>query len=227
MRYYGGKYRTGKEIAKILKELVEERKIKGYIEPFCGALGVMRHMINEKFPCYASDGCEDVIMLWKDVQRSKFNNPCMTKEKWLELKKSNIPSSDRAFAAFGCSYGGQWFQGYVGDYDSSGNLDSVYRGVRNMGVNTVTFSHKDYKEINVELGGYLVYCDPPYIDGRNTFGSSFTFDTVEFWNTVRRWRSLGNIVVVSERSAPKDFDCIWSKKLSSIGSSDYVDKLFI
>jgi len=231
MRYYGGKARTGKEIAKILKEFVSDTK--GYIEPFCGALGVMRHM--SEYNCYASDGCKDLIMLWKEVQEDKFEKPEMTEEKWEELKESKIPSALRAYAGFGCSFGGQWFKGYAQKYSKVRNYnDSTYNGIQKIkhNIKKVKFSHRDYKKHHkkIENGGYLIYCDPPYTNSfQNHKGSTHGFDHQEFWNTMRKWTRWGNIVVVSERSAPKDFKCIWSKSLHNSVCKEsrwYTDKLF-
>ena len=240
MHYYGGKYRTGKEIAEILKQIIAKNKIKGYIEPFCGALGVLRHMTGDYFNCYASDGCEDLIMLWKLIQEGKFRKPNMTETKWLKLKNSE-PSALRAYAGFGCSFSGQWFQAYSQKYIGTRDQNQEsYDGLMKISpfIKDVTFKYGDYKKHSkkIEKGGYLIYCDPPYIESCIKHKASlFDFDHKEFWNVMRLWKSWGNIVVISERIAPRDFKCIWRKKLTntparSSGSTTtetYSDKLFI
>jgi hypothetical protein len=68
----------------------------------------------------------------------------------------------------------------------------------------VTFRFGDYREhdpINM-----LVYCDPPYAD-TTSYGAFDSFDSDEFWQTVREWSKL-NTVVVSEYKAPDDFICV-------------------
>ena len=237
MHYYGGKYRTGKEIAEILKKITRQIKINGYIEPFCGALGVMRHMTNDYYPCYAFDGCEDLILLWKAIQDNSFKKPEMTEKKWLELKYSTIPSALRAYAGFGCSFSGRWFSTY--DQKYSKNIDrnqQVYNSIINISISNVTFCYKDYKKHlkKIENGGYLIYCDPPYAESLNKHkASSFNFDSNEFWNIMRKWKLWGNIVVISERHAPRDFTCIWKKKIANLHvdnlgkKNEYEDKLFI
>ena len=62
----------------------------------------------------------------------------------------------------------------------------------------------------------LVYCDPPYAQTKCHYQRS-GFSTEAFWETVRKWSdpSLGNVVVVSELSAPDDFKSIWHKEHNS------------
>ena len=242
MHYYGGKYKSGKDISNILKSITNEIKIKGYIEPFCGALGVMRHMTNNYFKCYAFDGCEDIILLWKSVQNNKFKKPNITKNKWLELKKTNKPSALRAYAGFGLSYGGRWFSAYSQDYfdrtlTKRNQNDESYNSINNKiknNINNVIFEHRDYKNHlkDIEKGGYLIYCDPPYVNSFEKHkGSKHKFDCKEFWDIIKKWKNWGNIIVVSERKAPKEYKCIWSKKIynSSTNKSNetYTDKLYI
>jgi len=233
MHYYGGKYRTGREISEILKKLIKGKKIKGYIEPFCGALGVLKHMTDEYYQCYASDGCEDLILLWKEVQEEKFKKPNMNEELWYKLKYDNKSSSLRGFAGFGSSYCGRWFSTYANKYFVGRDQnEESYNAIMKIQqyIKDVKFYYKDYKTYSkkLESGGYLVYCDPPYEDSGEKYNASkIDFNTLEFWETVRLWKKYGNIVVVSERKAPKDFKCIWKKKLSNIDKSIYQDKLFI
>jgi len=66
MKYLGGKHKIGKEISTILKDIGKKNNIKTYIEPFCGSLGVMKHM-TEDFKCKASDNNKDIIIMWKEV----------------------------------------------------------------------------------------------------------------------------------------------------------------
>ena len=235
MRYYGGKYRTGKDISTILKYIAHAFKIKGYIEPFCGALGVMRHMEYNKYKCYALDGCEDIILLWNDIKNNKFKKPKnINQELWNNLKY-NKPSSLRAYIGFGYSYGGQWFNSFIKNYDTCVNDDNIYNNIIKMKsiLKKIDLYHRDYKNHLkiIEKGGYLIYCDPPYVNSTHKHkGSKYDFNKNEFWKIVRKWRNWGNIIVVSERNAPKDFTLIWNKKLNNAVSniiSSYDDKLFI
>jgi DNA adenine methylase len=94
-------------------------------------------------------------------------------------------------------------------------------------IKTFKFGNKDYRK--VKLSGYLIYCDPPYNDTTKV-GSKKTFDSEEFWDTVREW-SKDNVVIVSEYNAPKDFKCVWKRdtqiSISLNNKKRSVEKLFM
>ena len=83
------------------------------------------------------------------------------------------------------------------------------------------FQSKKYK---------VLYCDPPYVKSAVKHkASNYDFNADEFWEVVREWSLNGNIVVISEREAPDDFECIWSRNLQNPikgGGNSYVDCLF-
>ena len=89
MRYLGGKNRLGKEISQVLKEYGEKHKLKKYIEPFCGSLGVAIHMV-DNYNVHVSDIQKDLILLWKAIQNDTFKYPRnVSKRTWLKYKNSN------------------------------------------------------------------------------------------------------------------------------------------
>jgi DNA adenine methylase len=216
MRYYGGKGIHGKRISNIITEYLikngEDPSSMIYLEPFCGALGVMRHMRVKFKKCYANDICKDLIQLWKSIQKGTFKNPKITEKKWKELKYGNSkkPSDIRAFAGFGCSFGGVWFNGYIKD---NGNNDMQYSSLIRLDLDGIIFSSVDYKKFlksKIEKANdrILVYLDPPY---KNTCNVPWKegFDSKEFWEIVRMLSKIPQIVVIiSELSAPKDFKAI-------------------
>jgi DNA adenine methylase len=225
MKYKGGKNRSGKEISEVLKQF----DCSDYIEPFCGSLGVAIHMVDD-YNCYVSDLCEDLVLLWQGVKDNTFTLPDnVSKETYLKYKDDK-PSAMRGFIGFGCSYNGVWFSGYTvikkRDY-----IQEAIRGIKKKekyikkikGIKCC--SYDDWK-----VKGCLIYCDPPY---KNTSGYSAagdSFDSKKFWDTVRKW-SEDNIVVVSEYTAPDDFECIWSKQrkesIARTKNKWVVEKLFI
>ena len=85
--YHGGKQRIGKKLSEIIVEASydisneENLTIKGYCEPFCGMLGVYRHIpkqlenkFEKKLTYKAGDVNKSVIMMWKDVQKGWTEN---------------------------------------------------------------------------------------------------------------------------------------------------------
>jgi len=236
MRYLGGKKKLGKEIASVLYEYGDPNKVDGYVEPFCGSLGVMVHMVDKGYKtCKAYDSCKDLILLWKELKAGKFKFPkSVSKQTWIRYKKDKTPSAMRAFIGFGCSFGGLWFGGFAEDYNHTGSY-SVVKSNTNSTKKILPqikkiniFGCKDYKKHNFK--NYLIYCDPPYNNTTAGYKAVGNFDHNEFWNTVRKW-SKNNIVIVSEYSAPKDFKCIWKKKrIPTVGlkiRKIKTDKLFI
>ncbi len=239
MRYYGGKGIYGHEIANILKSIMIKYNINNYLEPFCGALGVAKHMKidlnSKKYNFYANDIAEDLIMLWTSVKNNKFKDPKMTKKKWITLKESNKPSAEKAFAGYGCSFSGIYFGSYL-----KGISDTVFKNLYRYDISHLNFFCNDYKNLEplIKNGGFLIYCDGPYGNTDCTpferSNSKIQFDINEFWLIMNRWSKMNNIIVVSEFSAPEDWNCIWEKKrknkinvYESNVQTYFVEKLFI
>lgn len=242
MRYVGGKYRLGKEISEVLVKFGNPSIVNGYAEPFCGSLGVTRHMIEYPYKkIYISDLCKDLILLWKAVKNDTFVYPKKLSEKsWRKYKASTKPSALRAFVGFGCSFGGRWFNGYAPKHSEKAGrsvLQETTRAVQRLNpvlkkINKIKASPYDSLS-NRKLKRFLIYCDPPYSSTLGYDAIKDKFNSEKFWKQVREW-SKYNIVIVSEFNAPRDFKCIWMKKrvnkvCRKITSSKMklVEKLFI
>jgi site-specific DNA-adenine methylase len=230
MRYFGGKGIQGKQISAVMiAKIIEEYPNAIYLEPFCGALGVLRHMSKFFKKCYANDSCKDLIMLLKMVKNNNFENPKITKEKWIEYKYSKTSSAQRAFAGFGCSYSGIFFNGYVG---VPSNNDMIYSSLIKLipKIQNVVFSNKDYIEFlkQFPFGSnqpYIIYMDPPYKD--TSCQPWEDFDSTQFWNIVRKLSKIKGVkIIVSEISAPSDFKCIYKFKRKN-GMHNITDKVEI
>ncbi len=144
----------------------------------------------------------------------------MTHDLYKTMKKCEKPSPLRAYAGFFCSFLGSWFRSYVSTEDDTARYLNVMKYKDK--IQNVNFKSRDYKslETRVKSGSYLIYCDPPYRNticlfgtgsGSNLGSCSKPFNHEEFWETVTRWRSYGNTVIVSEFMAPKGWKCIWSR----------------
>lgn len=199
-------------------DLIKDTSNTIYIEPFCGALGVMRYMTKHFKKCYANDMCKDLIMLHKEVKNRNFENPKINREKWENFKYTNKSSAERAFAGFGCSYGGVWFNGYISNYS---NNDMEYSSLIRIApkIQNVIFSNKDYidflNQFSFNSGqNYLIYMDPPYKGTCNLpWEKEKDFDSKQFWHSVRILSKIkGVTVIVSEVSAPSDFKCVYKFK---------------
>ena len=214
MKYLGGKHNIGLQISTFLKSHYTD-DLNGYLEPFCGSLGVFKHMsvINEK-PATANDIQPDIIQLWKELQDNTLHVPTsFSQNEYNESKLLSSPSSLKAISGFGLSFGGKWFGGYA--QKSAGNsgrnylsefrnsIEPIKKSIQRDNVFFERKSYFDFEPVNM-----LIYCDPPYKSTQRY--STGQFDSELFWNTMRKW-SEQNVVFISEQTAPNDFKIVWTK----------------
>jgi DNA adenine methylase len=219
MKYMGGKYFLCKEISSVMKSLVKPSEVDLYIEPFCGALNVLKIM-NEDYQCLASDYHPDLIQLWKEVQNDSFIPPDSVDLEFYEnCKGLESPSSLKAFVGFNMSFGGKFYSGFVDKYKRDKVENFLSEAVNSLNkskdkIQGVEFQCLNYE--NLEPSNSLIYCDPPY--GNTKFPIRYRtdtkhydiFDNDKFWHTIRQW-SKNNYVFISETSAPDDFIAVWEK----------------
>ena len=215
-RYMGGKGKIGKYIANRILEIEDELQFEAdmYFEPMIGMAGVMRHMGERKK--MACDRSSDIIHLWRDVQCGWSPPNFLTKDEFI-FQKTQPSSALRCFAAHGCSYGGMCFNTYIGNYNGGkGDIDRSSRSITRVGklISDVQFvnsmSYTDHSPTNS-----TIYCDPPYITackGVLNMDNFNSFDHTQFWSTMRKWVNDGNLVIVSEFTAPEDFKSVWHRK---------------
>ena len=223
MRYFGGKWKIGKQIAEYLSKVRKPGQL--YIEPFVGMAGVFNHMANDR---YGYDIHPDVIALLIGIRDKTFTPPTtVTEKEYIAAKK--LPSSAlRGFIGFGCSFSGKFFGGYARDDRGRNYASDTALSLKKYKLDGSKLEVGHYLDLDVK--GALIYCDPPYA---NTTGFSSTepFSPFTFWNWVRRM-SRYNDIYVSEYKAPPDFVCVWEKPVKSTVRSDAtkaeikIEKLF-
>lgn len=218
MKYVGAKHRIGKQLSQFMCSAIPPYKVSGYLEPFCGSLGVFKNMVSCGYKKnYASDVHKDLILMWNALKNDQLNLPAnMNYSKWKKLKDQKEPSALRGAIGFGLSFGGDFFSGYIQKYASDSGRD-FYTELKNslnkiqpiINKPNVNFYNKNYYDWNPK--NMLIYCDPPYKN--TTQYKTDTFDFKRFWDTIRKW-SKSNYVFVSEENAPSDFKSVWyiSKK---------------
>ena len=216
MKYLGGKHGIGKLLAEFMIKKCPPETVNGYIEPFCGSLGVFKNMTDKGYKKYiASDFQPDLIEMWKKIQNNKLKIPNeISEEMYNKLKHSKSPNALKAVAGFGLSFGGKFFAGYAQKWagNSGRNFlnefkNSIEKIKPKIKDSNIHFYNKSYTEYNPS--NMLIYCDPPY---KSTEGySTGEFDHDKFWETMRKW-SKNNCVFISEESAPSDFTIVWKKQ---------------
>ncbi len=227
MKYLGGKQRLGKYIAPFLKELIQKYeknngKLDGYLEPFCGSLGVLKNMVDIGMPIYANDNHPDLIEMWNEVKLGTFEYPeSISEEEYNAAKKIPSPSAYKSFVGFGMSFGGRYFGAYSQKYLNGKNEDfckEMVNSLKRIGplIKDVTFTNEDFFTMNPE--NMLIYCDPPYehtkypIKYRRDVKKYDVFDNKAFWEKVKEL-SKKNLVIVSETSSGEEFIEIWKKEM--------------
>ena len=210
MKYMGAKTRIAKEIVPIIQQVIYDKNITKYIEPFCGG---------ELFPTVSRE-------LYSAV-RNDYRANTGIYEDW---QIGNV--------GFLASYNGRFFDGGYAqpgfektkhgdryrDYYREAS-ENIKKQIPNL--EDVSFACEDYREIT--SSGAAIYCDPPYANEKQ-YANSRGFDYAEFWETMRMW-SHNNYVFISEMSAPDDFVCVWEKSvLRSIKATDKsrdTEKLYV
>lgn len=201
MRYLGGKSKIRKQVSVFLESV--RKPGQTYFEPFVDGAWVLQEMSGKRI---ASDGCYPLIAMYKALQNGWIPPETLLEEEYQALKKDADPYNFmRAFAGFGCSFGGKWFDGYArsGERNYCENAkNSLLKQLPK--ISDVQFIDGLFHDHKPE--GMLVYCDPPYQDTTG-YGAFSGFDHELFWETMRKW-SVNNTVVVSEYNAPEDFHCV-------------------
>lgn len=207
MRYLGGKFRIGKQIAGYLNLI--RKPDQGYAEPFVGAANVTVYITAKRR--YAYDKHAGMIALWQALQDgwlppgdvSELEYHCAQKGAF-----SDNPALE-TFILIGCSFGGKWKAGYTrggnGRNYASNARSSLLRKLKYL--QGVRFAYTDFFEWQPPESQMLIYCDPPY-EGTEGYGGVGTFDNAAFWQRVRELAADGHDVYVSEYHAPEYVDCV-------------------
>lgn len=205
MQYMGGKARIAKELVQFMQPVID--RSSAYVESFVGGGNVLVRVRHPDRRAY--DASVPLITMWRAVQSGLVPPTFLSEGRWRRLKRvKDCDNPMTAFAGFGCSFGGKYFQGYArGDRNYA---DTTARGLLRDApyLEGVKFQARDYRDVPIPRDSF-VYCDPPY---RNTmpYGGVGRFDHEEFWDWVR-WASRRAVIVVSELEAPSDFRTIWSR----------------
>lgn len=245
MKYVGGKARLARELlGVILKYRLEGQP---WYEPFVGGANMIDKVEGER---YGSDvnlcliSCLDALSKgWippESIDRD-FYNECRDKYN----TKSYTSDEEKVIGYVGIngSYGGRYYDGgFAGiSITKSGKERNypkeAYNNVVKQAPNIegVTFRHGSYEEVDVPPQS-LIYCDPPYKGTKEYVEArKCGYSTEEFWEWCRSMATLGHTVFVSEYSAPVDFECVWSKSVTSSlranavvsGSKKSVERLFV
>ncbi len=203
MQYVGGKTKSGgAQIATTINAAIERHRLQSYLEPFVGGLSVLSRVRAPKR--LASDSCEALITLYQAMQRGWVPPTELDRNEWARLKATRDPADPlTAFAGFGCSLFGSWFQDFVSKYKFTKRVVPAAEAAaqsltKKMARCTdVGFEFCDYR---CAPRGDIIYCDPPY-RGTLGYGAVDPWDPDTFWGWALE-RSRHSMVAVSEMQAP-------------------------
>lgn len=247
----GSKSRIAKEIIHVIYKYCKENniEIKTWVEPFVGGANMIKN-VDTNITRIGYDNNKYLIEMYKEIQEygiDRFNHdiPKNLYDKvrdYYNGKDVSFKYNDSyvGWVGFMASANGRFFDGgYSGVSNTKvgtqrNYIDESIRGlakeihlIQSVEFNTASFDELDFSDC-------IIYCDPPY-KGAKTYNTSKDFDYDKFYNWCKRMKQLGNTVFVSEYDLPEDFECIWSKGLTSSlranseisGSKKSTEKLFI
>lgn len=223
MRYLGGK-------SKIAKQLVEQfdgylEQCDGFIDLCCGSAKVIEMFVRKYgdaprcagYSYDAYDINEYLIALLSSVAGNAFEYPesfSLTRDDYKRILSDDHVDDDKAlsgFVGFGLSFGGKWKGGPVPLEAERDYIGETARTLQKQAPYLARVSFHCGSYADVEANGKLIYADPPYAD-TTKYRIATDFDHEAFWQKMREL-SRDNIVLVSEYTAPDDFECVWEKEI--------------
>lgn len=237
--FHGGKQRIGKKIANVIYENTKDiDNIVGYCEPFCGMLGVYRHipeLIGNSVNYIGGDKNKSVILMWGKAQHGWIPPTSCTEDEFNRLKLENS-CAEKGFIGHQFSYGSQYFVGFSGKY--GGETEQPVAS------NRVVIIAKTLKNIKLTSGSYtqfshlenhIIYCDPPYDSTTNRYSGDDNINWKFDHKTFRKWCttmfSKGNVVFVSEYKNISNAKLVFESKHKLTGknpkSRKRIEKLFM
>ena len=226
--YLGGKGRIANAVSAAMLAHTPDRT--AYLEPFVGGGWIFEKMAPHFTFTAASDVMPDLIKLWKATQSGWRPPTSLSREEYAELRNAE-PSALRAFAGFGCSFGGKWFAGYASNRRGDDFAGAAARGIirKAATMQSTRFRCCSYDSW-IARPGWVIYCDPPYADTTPYRGAP-TWDANAFWRKANEWVASGATVFVSEYRAPAGWAPIWEQtvkvSLADTNTATAVERLFV
>lgn len=214
MKYMGGKFRIGKELAPIILESKPSR----IIEPFIGGANMTTHFYKAGYAgeYIGGDYDEDLNYFWQAVIEQGYRPSADDKpsrEQYVAERNAGFSANPlRGFMRTAAAFSGRPWDSFVLE-----RTERDYWGVAVRAVETQAgiLADRDIKIVGGDYEAYeqflspesVVYCDPPYAD---TTDYRNRFDHDRFWGNMRRWSEVCP-VFVSELTAPDDFAVAYEK----------------
>ena len=209
MRYFGGKQRISKQLARYLNTQLTDNQ--PFVDLFCGSCNIVTKIDDNRLRI-ANDRQKYLIAMWEELQQGWIPPQTVTKQEYKQIRenKDELPHLT-GFVGFGCSFAGKWFEGYATS-DNRNYCKNAYNSTMKKleHLHNVKFYNMNYNEVTIPKGS-LVYCDIPY---KNTTPyrkkEVGVFDHEEFYQWVRDNSDTYEIYVSEyKKNVPDDFEIVW------------------
>lgn len=181
------------------------RRGRPFWDPFCGGLSMSAAFCKAGGRGIVSDANPSLIALYQAVAAG-WDPPTHVSEDDYRVARS-LPDTDplKAFAGFGCSFGGKWFGGYARQPSTGRNYAMNARNVVLRDVGAIVRSGSiiacaDFLAFEPRPIAAVLYLDPPY-EGTTGYGAVAPFDHARFYARVAAWANYTD-VFVSEYGMP-------------------------
>jgi DNA adenine methylase len=216
MKYMGSKNRLAKHLLPII---LKDRKNQYYVEPFCGGCNMIDKVDGKRI---GNDFNEYLISLLEYIKTKEL--PYVTKEEYKKVKenKDNYEKWYVGHVGINCSYSGKWFGGYAGLLETKDGIrDYIKEAIKNCKeqsqfIKDVEFNSGSYDALIIPNNS-IIYCDPPY---KNTTKYKDDFNHDKFYDWCIKQKENGHEVFISEYYMPKEFECIYERKVNSCLSAN-------
>jgi len=211
MQYLGGKHY---QAAKIIPILETSRKPGSrFVDACCGSLNIVSKISGDRL---ANDACVPLISLFRGWQEGWRPPEFISEEEYAIIKNGSRDPRDplTAFAGFGLSYGGKYFDTFARAWKTpAGKRTKYVDGATPVDFSSlaanglarkmakcqgVEWSSKDLFDLDIRPDD-LVYIDPPYF-GREqyTYFGKSDFDYERMIDQADTWARSGATVFISE-----------------------------
>lgn len=194
MQYNGGKVNIGKRWA----SLIAPKGCLFYWEPFCGMLGVGRHI--KAAGRLFSDLDPAVISFLSALKGGWLPPKELSEDQYNQIRKEgNCYDPLYAFAAYGCSFAGKRWGGYARSSERNYALNAFNAAVKLQSKlrTTDVFQACSYVTPLRLHKDMIIYCDPLY-SGTTSAGVDWSFKCPEFIGWCNRIAPQVKALYVSE-----------------------------
>lgn len=242
MKYMGSKSRIVNDILPIM--LSEMGDKTAFVDAFCGGCSVIENVPNH-YRRIANDKNKYLIAMWKMLTDDTSTKPpirierdfyCDVRDSF-NKQDSRYTNEIKGWVGFMGSFNGRFFDGgYSGHNVTIGNRktrDYISENINNTMTQIPKLKGVEWQNCNywemVIPNNSLIYCDIPY-KGTKQYLTSKNFDYQKFYEWCRQMKRNGHTIFVSEYEMPEDFNCVWSKQVTTamnqINTKKQVEKLF-